>query len=177
MVLKTEQAVIRPWRSGDEASLVRHLDDYEVWRNLRDLIPHPYTPADAREWVGSTVGHDPVLHFAIEIDGAAAGGIGLIQVEDFDRREAEVGYWLGRTFWGRGIMTDVVRAVADYAYTTLGMTRLFACIFGDNTASRRVLEKAGFHLEGVVKEAVIKEGQLRDQFLYVRLAENPGGKS
>ncbi len=170
MELKTDQALVRPWRSGDEEALVRHLDDYEVWRNLRDIIPHPYTLADAREWIGSNAGQNPVLHFAIEIEGVAAGGIGLIAGEEAGTLEAEIGYWLGRAFWGRGIMTGVVRVVADYAFTTLGMTDLYACIFGDNIASAQVLEKAGFHLDSRIKEAVIKEGRLRDQFRYVRMA-------
>src|SRR5690606_7656580 len=108
-------ALVRPWRWGDEASLVRHANNRKVWRNLLDTFPHPYTEADAREWLERRATPEaPVTNFAIEVDGEAAGGIGLRLGEDVARRSAEIGYWLGEAHWGRGIATEAVRALTDY---------------------------------------------------------------
>ena len=94
--------VLRPWREGDEPSLVRHANNYEVWRRLRDRFPHPYTHADAEQWIAFVQRQDPHTQFAIEVRGEATGGIGLEVGSDIERRTAEIGYWLGEAFWGRG---------------------------------------------------------------------------
>jgi len=171
MEIRLDSCVLRPWRAGDEPSLVRHADDYDVWRNLRDRFPHPYTHQDAREWLELNEGQEPLLNFAVEVDGAAVGGIGLVPGRDIYRLAAEIGYWLGREFWGRGIMTGAVRAVSTYAFDTLDLVRLFACVFDGNEASIRVLQNAGYHFEARLKRSVVKEDQLCDQLIWVRLAE------
>ncbi len=174
MEIQLDSCKLRPWREGDEDSLVRHADDVDVWRNLRDRFPHPYTIEDAREWIELNAGQDPVLNFAIEVEGAAVGGIGLIPGEDIYRRTAELGYWLGRACWGRGIMTEAVRAMAGYAFTRLDLDRLFACLFPWNLASVRVLEKTGFRCEARLEQAAVKDGRTVDQLLYALVAEPAG---
>jgi RimJ/RimL family protein N-acetyltransferase len=157
---------LRPWNEGDEASLVRHANNYEVWRCLRDSFPHPYTHADAEQWIALTRRQDPQTHFAIEVDGEAAGGIGLGQGSDIERCSAEIGYWLGETHWSKGIATAVVRALTSYGFEALGLTRIFAVPFASSSASIRVLEKCGYIREGIMRRSAVKEGHVIDQVLY-----------
>ena len=117
--------VLRPWRVGDEHSLVRHANNYEIWRRLRDLFPHPYTNADAEQWIAFVQLQDPQTHFAIEVHGEAAGGIGLQLGSDIERRSAEIGYWLGEAFWERGIATAAVGVLTRYGFEALNLTRIF----------------------------------------------------
>jgi RimJ/RimL family protein N-acetyltransferase len=166
MDLALEACTIRSWRRGDEASLVRHANNRDVWRNLRDQFPHPYTPADARRWIRAASRARPETAFAIAVDGAAVGGIGLRLRNDIYRRSAEIGYWLGEEFWGRGIATDAVRALTEWGFATFDLCRIFAGVFEWNPASMRVLEKAGYQLEGRLRKAVSKDGQTVDELLY-----------
>ena len=162
---------VRGWRPGDETSFAQHANNRRVWRNLRDDFPHPYTLADAERWVRHAARLAPETQFAIEVDGAAAGGVGLLLQEDIARRSAEIGYWLGEAFWGRGIMTAVVRAVTDYAFASLDLCRVYALVFEWNPASCRVLEKAGYRLEGRLRKSATKDGHTLDQLLYAAVRE------
>ena len=164
---------LRPFRAGDAASIVRHADDHEVWRHLRDRFPHPYTAVDAENWIAFATSHDPPFHFAIEEAGEAVGGIGMIPGSDVDRVSAEVGYWLGRAVWGRGVATRALTSLVAYAFRTFDFTRLFATPFDFNPASIRVLEKAGWSREGVLRRAVIKEGRVGDLLVYALLRPDP----
>jgi RimJ/RimL family protein N-acetyltransferase len=166
MELKLCKCTVRPWRKGDEESLVRHANNRAVWRNLRDAFPHPYTPADAARWIEIANTTEKVTNFAIEVDGAAAGAIGLVLRDDVFRRSVEIGYWLGQEYWGRGIATEAVRAVTDYALANFDVCRVYAGVFEWNPASMRVLEKAGFKLEGRLRKAVTKDGQTIDELIY-----------
>ena len=157
---------LRPWRAGDEASLAKYANNRKVWRNMRDLFPYPYTVDDARAWLAKREGQQPENVFAIATATEAVGGIGLHPQIDIDRRTAEVGYWLGEPFWGRGIATRAVRALVGYAFANFDLARLQAHVFEWNPASARVLEKAGFTLEARVKKAVTKDGQTIDMFQY-----------
>ena len=94
---------IRSWRAGDEPSLARHADNRKIWLNVRDRFPHPYTLADAESWLAKVTAAEPETQFAIEVDGEAAGGVGLFLQEDVSRFSAEIGYWLGEAYWGRGL--------------------------------------------------------------------------
>jgi ribosomal-protein-alanine N-acetyltransferase len=162
--------VLRPWAWGDEPALVRHANDREVWRNLRDRFPHPYTPDDAAAWLRSPEAQGkPPRNFAIVVEREAVGGIGLEPRQDVYRRTAEVGYWIGTRFWRQGLATDALRALVEYAFPTFDLVRLEACVFEWNAASCRVLEKAGFRLEGRLRRSVTKDGHLIDSLLYARL--------
>lgn len=157
---------LRPWQEGDQPHLVRHANDREIWRNLRDQFPHPYRAADADRWVRQAARQQPVTDFAIVIDGYPGGGIGVKLRADVERCSAEIGYWLGQTFWGRGIMASAVRAVTRYAMPTLQLTRLYAVSFAYNVRSHRVLEKAGYSHEGTLRRSAIKDGIVVDQRMY-----------
>jgi ribosomal-protein-alanine N-acetyltransferase len=161
-------ARLRHWRRGDEASLVQHANNRNVWRNLRDMFPHPYTLAHAEEWLQRQAGQPESLDFAIEVDGQACGGIGLHPQTDVARRSAEIGYWLGEAYWGRGIVSEAVKAVSAYGLAAphLDLVRIYAHVFAWNPASMRVLEKAGFVREAVIRRAVTKDGETIDEVLY-----------
>jgi RimJ/RimL family protein N-acetyltransferase len=166
---------LRPYRDEDAVTLQQLADDREVSRFLRDRFPHPYTFEDAREWIARARAEtaSPPLTFAIS--GAARtmlGGIGLDRQGDVYRHSAELGYWLGRAHWGRGVATAAVEAICGYGFATLGLRRIYACVFEPNTASTRVLEKAGFQLEGRHRQAVCKDDEILDELMYGLLAED-----
>ena len=157
---------IRSWRPGDAPSLAKHADNRQIWLNVRDRFPHPYTLAAAEWWVANMPAADPETQFAIEVDGEAAGGIGLFLQEDVSRFTAEIGYWLGEACWNRGIMTEAVRRFTDYAFATFDLNRIYANVFAWNTSSVRVLEKAGYTFEGRQRSATVKDGQVLDNLMY-----------
>lgn len=166
MELTLSKFTLRPWMPGDEEALVRHANSRKIWLNLRDAFPHPYTTADAKHWIQIANPTTPITNFAIVVDGAAAGGIGLVLKDDVFRRSAEIGYWLGEEFWGRGIVTEAVREVTDYAFATFDLCRVYAGVFEWNPASMRVLEKAGYEFEGRMRKSVTKDGQTIDELIY-----------
>lgn len=158
--------VLRPFQPADADSITPLANDREVWLNLRDRFPHPYTRAHAEAFIAEAMTADPVRNFAICVDDRAVGSISILLQTDIARVSGEVGYWLGRPYWGRGIMTPAVKAVTAYAIPTFGLTRVFAVIGAHNTGSMRVLEKAGFVREGYLKQASIKDGVIQDECLY-----------
>ncbi len=171
MELKLKNCTIRPWQFGDEESLVRHANNYNVWRNLRDRFPHPYTLNDAREWVQMASKEQSQTNFAITVGGEAVGGIGLVLKDDIYRRTAEIGYWLGEEFWGRGIVTEAVRALTDWSFEHFDLSRIYAGVLEWNPASMRVLEKAGYRFEARLRKGIVKEGQVMDEFIYAVVRE------
>jgi RimJ/RimL family protein N-acetyltransferase len=167
------QCEVRSWRHDDLASLVKHANNRKIWLNLRDRFPHPYTARDGREFLHLALTQRPETLFAIAVGGEAAGGIGFQMLPDVERVSAEIGYWLGEPFWGRGIVTEAVIGVTRYAIETQGFTRVFAMPFASNQASCRVLEKAGYLLEGRLRRSAIKNGQIIDQMQYAFTAAEP----
>jgi RimJ/RimL family protein N-acetyltransferase len=157
---------VRSWEWRDRDALIRHANNRNVWLNLRDRFPHPYRLADARNWLDSVVGTSPETNFAIALDDEAVGGVGFTVQHDVGYRSAEIGYWLGEEFWGRGIATDALIAVTEYAFSNYDLCRLYAHVFDWNPASARVLEKAGYQFEGRLKKSVTKNGQTIDQLMY-----------
>lgn len=163
-------ATLRGWHLDDAASIVTHANDRRVWRNLRDRFPHPYTAADAADWLARRAGEEPVLNFAIEVGGAAVGAVGFHLLDDVNARTAEIGYWLGAAYWGRGIATAAAQAVTRHAFATFPeLDRVEAHVFSWNPASTRVLEKAGFRFEGRLRSRVYKDGETTDQLAYAIL--------
>lgn len=151
---------------------MRHANNINVAKQLRDRFPHPYTPADAVSFLRQVVSAERQTNFAIEVDGDAAGAIGFVAGTDVERFSAEIGYWLGEQYWGRGIVTEALTLVTAHAFRSFNLLRLFALPFADNGASARVLEKAGYAREGTLKSSAVKYGVPRDQFIYARINES-----
>ena len=174
MELVGELTTLRQWRQADAPALVKYANNPNVARQLRDRFPHPYTAADARHFIQSLAQARPTTSFAIVVAGEAVGGAGFSPGADVERYSAEVGYWLGEPFWGRGITVEAVRLLSAYAFETCSMLRLFALPFADNTQSTRVLEKAGYTREATLRASSVKHGVARDQALYALI--NPDWK-
>lgn len=158
--------LLRPFVPGDAPSVARHADNIRIWNNVRDLFPHPYKRTDADTFIAIASGKRPVQDLAIVVGGEAVGGIGYVPGTDVERVSAEIGYWLGEAHWGRGIMSAAVRALAVHIFATTEIQRLFAPVFDHNTASMRVLGKAGFRKVGILRNAAVKNSQVIDMHYY-----------
>ena len=113
MLLKLTTCDVRSWQTSDVESLATHANNRNIWKNLRDAFPHPYTPHDAREFIKSLRHRTPETTFAIAVNGEAAGSVGFVLRQDVERVSAEIGYWLAEPFWGRGIATEALAAITD----------------------------------------------------------------
>lgn len=165
-MLVCEGCTLRPWRRGDEARLVELADNTNVSRYMSDVFPSPYRMDDALAWIALNEADRSRVHFALEVDGELAGGIGVEPQAAEQRIAAEIGYWLGEPYWGRGIMTSAVRTLTQHAFETLPLRRIWAGIYHPNLASQRVLEKAGYTREAVLRNAIIKQGEIYDKIIY-----------
>jgi ribosomal-protein-alanine N-acetyltransferase len=164
--------ILRPWKLSDAEALVRHANNRKIWLNLRDRFPHPYTQADARAWCALHAADTNSPHnFAIEFQGEAIGAIGLEFFTDVHRKTAEIGYWLGEPMWGRGFATAAVKAVSEYAFAAFDLCRLQATVFQWNPASARVLEKAGYTMEGRLRSYIFKDNLVCDALMYARVRQ------
>lgn len=157
---------LRDWQEEDVPALACYANNRKIWSNLRDAFPHPYRPEHAGEFIGRVNAASPRTVFAIATESEAVGSIGLMPGQDVHRYTAELGYWLAEPYWGRGIVTGAVRAMVEYGFQELGLHRIFAEPYAGNKASARVLEKAGFTLEGRLRASVFKDGRILDQLLY-----------
>jgi len=171
LTFELDACILRPWRSQDVEALIRHADNRNVWINVRDRFPHPYTRDDALRWLELAQTLPPDTQLAIEVDGEAVGGIGLEPQTDIERVSAEIGFWLSEACWARGIMTQAVTAYSDWALNRSGLFRLYASVLAWNPASMRVLEKAGYQREGCMRKSAIKDGRVIDRILYARVCD------
>ena len=169
MQLTLKTCDVRSWRTSDAESLLRHANNRNIWLNLRDAFPYPYTKHDARAYIRSVRDRTPETTFAIAVDEEAVGSIGFVLRTDVERVSAEIGYWLAEPFWGRGIATEALVALTQYAIVTHGLTRIYALPFAWNLASCRVLEKAGYVREAILRSSSVKYGNARDQALYAKI--------
>ena len=160
---------VRSLRDTDALELARNADNRKVWLQLRDRFPHPYKIDDARRYIAAARRADSETKFAITVGGLAVGTIGVTLGKDVERCSAEVGYWIGEPYWGRGIATRVLVEFTRFAFEAYGLERLYAVVFASNAASCRVLEKAGYRLEGRMLRSAIKDGTVQDTCLYAIL--------
>jgi RimJ/RimL family protein N-acetyltransferase len=162
--IATERLRLRPYDLSDVPELARLIGTREVAENLL-RVPHPYTEQDARTFILS-VRESGEARFAIALaeEQNLIGGIGLrIHVQ---HPRAELGYWLGTPYWGRGYATEASRAVVHYGFETLGLRRIYASAFRENIASAKVLQKLGMQHEGCLREHVLKWGRFIDLEIY-----------
>lgn len=157
---------LRPWQISDCESLVENANDIEVARYLTNKFPHPYTLAHAREFIQFANSAMPVHIFAIVLHNTAIGGIGIHPQDDVMKKNAEIGFWLGRAYWGKGIMSGVIPHILAFAFENYDITRVYARVFGNNIASQRVVEKAGFTKEAVLSKTIYKNDAFLDEIIY-----------
>lgn len=157
---------IRDWHEDDASGIPKYANNHKISKNLRDGFPHPYRISDAEEFLAKVKRQNPRTFFALATDAEVIGGIGLGIGEDVHSRTAEMGFWLAEPYWGKGIMTEAVKRFTEYSFEQFNLQRIHAEPYKTNPASARVLEKAGFRLEGVMRANVVKEDRVLDQLLY-----------
>ncbi|WOG29332.1 GNAT family protein [Endozoicomonas sp. 8E] len=157
---------VRSFLYGDAPSLSRHGNNWNVAKNLRDSFPHPYTIEHARAWIQHVKENEADTRFVIDHQGEAIGEIGFVTQLDVHRFTAEIGYWLSESHWGKGVMTQALSRVAQYAMDELGLVRIYADVVDYNKGSGKVLEKCGFQLEGVLRKHIFKGEDYFDQYVY-----------
>lgn len=164
---------LRAWTLADAPALAKLINNKKVQDNLRDGLPFPYGEEDAKVFLSAMLASDPDqnMAFAIEADGELIGSISATRCANIHFRTAELGYYLGEPYWGRGFATEAVRQICDYIYRNTDIIRIFAEPFAYNTASCRVLEKAGFQLEGLLRSNAVKNGCILDMKMYARIRE------
>ncbi len=172
MVFSLSKARLRSWQMSDTESLARYANNRKIWRNVRDRFPHPYTLADAEAYISTTQSDELLISLAIEVGGEAVGCVSLKRGQDVARLSAEIGFWLGEPFWGRGIITEAMERLVEEGFDAHGLQRIYAYVFEWNLASSRTLVKAGFVQEGCLRRSAIKDGQIIDQYLFARITQD-----
>lgn len=154
---------------GDCVRLAELADNIKIWQMVRDYFPHPYSVKDAETFINMVSLENPRQNFGIEYQGELCGVIGLVLQEDVYKRSAELGYWIGEKFWGKGIATKAVELILKYGFEELQLVRIYSGVFENNPASMKVLEKNGFQKEAIMRKAVFKNAVLMDEHLYSKL--------
>lgn len=166
--------VLRPWRREDAQQLAAIANNRNIWLHVRDRFPHPYTVMDAIQWIQLQSNEDPVQNFCIEWNKKVVGSIGVLPKDDVYRKTIEIGYFVGEPFWGKGIATKAVALMLAYTEQQFDVVRIFAEVFEHNKASMSILRKNGFSLESIRSKAVIKDGVIMDDYVWVKI---PGKRS
>lgn len=163
---------LRRLTGADTGRIAGLINNKRIWDNLRDFIPYPYSVSDAEDYLEMIAGDVSQVVYGVECEDELVGVAGLVLQQDVYRYSAEIGYWLGEEYWGRGIMTRAVGQITDIGFSEYNLLRIYAGVIESNTASMRVLEKAGFRFEGVLKKAMVKNGVIADEYRYALLNED-----
>lgn len=154
-------------------SLQQNANHIEIWENLRNVFPHPYLQKDAENWIEICKMAHEINDMAICLpNDTAIGGIGLIPGQDVSSHCAEIGYWVGKKYWGNRIATTALALWIEYIFENRIFKRLEARVFSDNEASEAVLKRNGFEYEGRLRKRIIKNGIYKDEIVYGLLKEN-----
>ena len=159
---------IRKWKMEDAEQLKNAINNEKILDNLRDGIPYPYTIENAQEFITQTLNapKDSQYSWAILVDNKVIGSVGVFRKDNIHYQTAEIGYYIAEEYWGKGIMTKVIKEVCDYIFKKTDIIRIFAEPFAYNIASCRVLEKAGFELEGTLRNNAVKKNKILDMKMY-----------
>ncbi len=163
--------ILKKWEMSDAKDLANVISNKKVQDNLRDGLPYPYTEMDGRDYIASVLSsnENEIFAFAIAADNKVIGSIGVFRQENIHKWTAELGYYIAEEYWGRGIMTEAVKQICEYAFDKSDIIRIYAEPFAYNAASCRVLEKAGFHYEGTLRSNAVKNGKVTDMKMYSKL--------
>jgi RimJ/RimL family protein N-acetyltransferase len=159
---------LRPFKEGDAERLALLANNYTIAKFLRNGFPHPYTIEHAQIFINSLKNDDPTRRFVVTVNDEMIGGTGVHLQDDIFELNAELGYWIGEPYWGKGYMTDAVEQITDYTFANFKINRIFARVFGNNPASMRVVEKAGYKLEAKFDQTLLKYGEVLDEYIYAK---------
>lgn len=162
---------IRQWKKEDCGGLAAIANNRKIWLNVRDRFPHPYTVKDGLAWIEHTTKQQPLQNLAVLYKDKIAGSVGVTLRDDVYRKSIEIGYFIGEPYWGKGIATRAVELMMEFIRQRFDVSRVYAEVFETNKASMRVLEKNGFHLEGIRERAVIKNNVIMDDHVWVKFLE------
>ena len=170
------QVSIRSWNIEDAPDLAVALNNIDIMDNLRDGLPYPYTEKDAEEFISAMLSADKAttFPFTITCDDKAIGSIGVFRKDNVHRLTAELGYYIAKPFWSKGITTEAIQMICRFIFDNTDIIRIFATPYANNIASCRVLEKVGFQSEGILRKNAIKNGIILDMKLYALLRSEPG---
>src|SRR6056297_370181 len=165
--IKTEKFILRPFEMDDAAGVAEQANDKELAKYV-GTIPYPYRVQDAESWLKKVTAEknkkdSSQVDFCIEIEGRVAGAISLFDIKK--NHKAEIGYWLGKDFRRGGVMTRAIKEVCDFGFESLGLKRIYASPHADNISSHKVLEKAGFEQEGILKKEAKREDGYMNSYL------------
>ncbi len=162
---------IRKWELSDAGNLAETLSNKKIQDNLRDGLPYPYTEQDGIDFISDMLSADEndTFAFAITVDGKVIGSISVFRQGNIHRQTAELGYYIAEEYWGKGIMTEAVKQICEYVFMKSDIIRIYAEPFAYNTASCRVLEKAGFQYEGTLRKNAVKNGKVIDMKMFSKL--------
>ncbi|HEY5610095.1 MAG TPA: GNAT family N-acetyltransferase [Thermoanaerobaculia bacterium] len=167
--LSTPRLLLRTFDESDLDGLTHLVGAREVASTTLE-IPHPYTREMAEAWLRESrekIASGESVSYAIVAESQLVGSVGLKVKADHAR--AELGYWIGLAYWGRGYATEAARAMLEYGFDVMGLNRIFAGYFPRNPASGRVLEKIGMKRDGVLRQHVMRWGVFEDVILYSML--------
>ena len=143
----------------------------EIFDNGYDKTPNPYTEKNAIEFINQEIGKKPEERFLIYWNNEVAGEIGITLKDDVFRLNAEIGYFISKKYWGKGLATQAVKKMTEYTFEHFDVVRIVAGVFDFNKSSMKVLEKNGYYLESIRKNAVIKNGEIIDDYIWVKLKD------
>lgn len=171
--LRAERLLLRPFTGTDAERTGELAGDREI-SDTAIRIPYPYFPELARAWIAThqaewETGRSVSFAITLEGSGELIGAVGLTL--DRENRSAELGFWIGRPYWGMGYASEAARAVVRFAFEELALNRVWAYHLVRNEASRRVLEKTGLRHEGTLRQAVYHRGRYEDVAVFARLRE------
>lgn len=167
-ILKSNRLILRPFRLSDASAVARMAGDYDLYRTTLNL-PHPYHEEHAIVWIEQ---HETHLHehgfytWAIErIETSEL--VGCISLgQNLKQHTAEIGYWIGKSFWNKGFCTEASKCAIDFAFKALATNKVYGRFFAVNPASGKIMEKSGMHFEGLIKEFILKDGTYHDIGFY-----------
>ncbi|KAI1213307.1 acyl-CoA N-acyltransferase [Annulohypoxylon truncatum] len=176
-IVRTDKCYIRAYTPSDIPATAEAANHPEISQYMRNRFPSPYTLENAEFWVDFCMKAEPMVNFGIFApDGAFAGGIGLMPRDDTEYRTWEVGYWVAKNYWGKGIATSALKGFSSWAFKEFPeLLRLEAGVFGGNDGSMKVLERVGYTKEGVRRKAICKKGKIMDMHVYGLLKEEAEG--
>jgi ribosomal-protein-alanine N-acetyltransferase len=160
------QITLRPWHLDDLNNLVALANNKNIAQYMADVFPHPYTIENGKTFIDFANSNPNSKIFAISINDKPAGSIGLHLQADILKKNAEIGYWLGEEYWGKGIIKNAINQIVDYGFNNLDIVRIFARIYGTNIPSQKVIERAGFVLEGKFEKTIYKNNEFLDELIY-----------
>ena len=172
MIIGEDQNVrIREFQESDIPKLAAYANNVNISNNLSDRFPNPFTIQDAKNLYSRAKAMNPTGYLAIEFNEQYAGNIGLTKELGMYSKRAEIGYFVAKPFWNKGIATKAVSLIVKYGFEKFDIVRIHTGIFSYNKASQRVLEKCGFIKEGVFQKAIFKNGILYDEVRYAILKD------